>query len=72
LNKSKLEKANFSNPYESEELLQDKDSFRTSLFNQKFMDSDYFHKASQSYDRKYDERVKVWQINEVLDKDFAM
>ncbi len=71
---SKFEKISDQfNPYNSQSF--EPKSFNkssdTSNFNRLFMDSDFFHKESKQYESRYDDRVKVWQINEALDKDFT-
>ena len=38
--------------------------------DEKFLRSDFFHEQLQPYEKSYDEKVRVWQINEALSRGY--
>ena len=38
--------------------------------NEKFLRSDFFHEQLQPYNKSYDDKVRVWQINEALSRGY--
>ena len=38
--------------------------------NEKFLRSDFFHEQLQPYEKSYDDKVRVWQINEALSRGY--
>lgn len=39
---------------------------------EKFLRSDFFHEQLQPYEKTYDEKVRVWQINEALSRSYEV